>query len=275
MEIERFSDHITLYQGDCFEILPEIKDCDACITDPPYGCTTCKWDKSIDLNLFWPKVVASCKKNVPFILFSDIRFAVNLITTCKVKFRYDLVWAKNIPVGFLNANKLPLRKHELILVFYNGKSGEIYHPQKVKGIPYKAAKTTATPIYHAKSGWMQTVYDGWRYPTSVLEFDKPQKERIHPTQKPIPLMEWLVKTYSNEGDTIIDPFMGSGSTCIAAILNHRKFIGIEKDKENFSRACVFIENTLKSIHNIDFIDDVINKTVNKNSFTQLTLLEQC
>ena len=151
-------------------------------------------------------------------------------------FRYDIVWRKNAPTGFLNVNRAPLRAHESILVFY--RRLPTYHPQKSKGTPYKSSGHTNAQIYGATKR-VPTVNKGDRYPVSVVDFatcnttkDKP----VHLTQKPVPLMEYLIETYTNEGETVLDNRMGSGSTGVACFNTGKNFIGIEKDPDYFTIA---------------------------------------
>ena len=246
-----------LYCGDCFEILQTLADesIDACISDPPYAavsfngkCTACEWDKPIPLPEFWQLLERKTKPTANTVLFCNMKFAYDLIDTNIKNFRYDLVWCKNHRVGFMNAAKMPLRAHELILVF--GRQGyrdaSTYNPVKTpggrpvvrQGIRRKGGVYPAQEEAEASV----TVGDGLRYPNSLLAFthDRENNQKglnFHPTAKPLLLMAYLTYTYSNEGDTVLDCFMGSGTTGIAATKLGRKFIGIEQNPEYFAIAC--------------------------------------
>lgn len=229
----------TLYHGDCFDILPSIACVDAVISDPPYGCTDNQWDaKPLAVERFWHTVKAIAKKDAVFALLANMRFAVELISANHKMFRYDLIWHKNRAVGFLDANKRPLRAHELILIFC--RKLPLYHPQKTPGKPYfTKAQGTVSNYSCRTSRIFANNPTGERCPQSVLDFsvDTPNASSFHPTQKPVALMEWLVKTYTNPGDIVLDPFMGSGSTGIACLRNGRRFIGIEREEKYFEVAC--------------------------------------
>jgi site-specific DNA-methyltransferase (adenine-specific) len=232
----------TLYCGDCFEILPGLLiKADAVISDPPFGNTSCDWDVALPLDRFWEVMECKAKPTANFVLFGCGKFSVDLVNSKRKWYRYDLIWYKNNKVGFLNANKMPLRNHESIMVF--GQPGfrdaATYNPQKSLG--RRAGITTNNlrgGIYTCK-GRYTSVSDGTRHPCSVLPFDNDKSKHpgLHLTLKPLALMEFLVKSYSNEGDTVIDPFMGSGTTGIAALQNNRRFIGIEKERHYFDIAC--------------------------------------
>jgi DNA modification methylase len=228
-----------IYNADAFEVLPTLEDnsVDAVITDPPYGTTRNKWDVAFDLSKFW-KDLERVNKGV-VVAFTAQPFTTSLIASNQSNFRYDLVWSKNKSTGHLNSKKMPLRAHESIVVFYQG----TYNPQMtdghskmnavgvggvIKGSTYGKSSKTGNP------GGATT-----RHPKSVLSFpvvnnDDPTK--IHPTQKPLALVEWLIRTYTNEGDVVLDPFMGSGTTGVAAQNLNRNFIGIEKDKVYYEHA---------------------------------------
>lgn len=236
----------TLYHGDCFEILPEISGADAMITDPPYGCTCNGWDYDIDLDAFWRLSKAACKKNAPFVIFCQMPFAARLYMSNPKMFRYEWIYKKPVVTGFLDARKKPLRAHELVYVFCE-KMPE-YRPQKKKCEPYikkyKIDSTNYGRFYPQKT----ICSNGDRFPTSILEEKhentfytvKPEYPR-HPTQKSVAALSYFVKTYTDAGDTVLDPFMGSGSTGVAAIRHGRKFIGIERDAKWFDVACKRIE----------------------------------
>lgn len=213
---------------------------DMILCDPPYGITSAsEWDNIIPFEPMWKQYRRICKENAAIVLMAAQPFASQLIVSNSEMFRYDLVWEKNKVTGFLNAKKMPLRRHELVLVFYQ--KPPTYNPQKTTGHnPVNSfTKTSDGYIYGATkknfSGGGQTD----RYPTSVLKFpvvNNDSKEKIHPSQKPLALFEWLVKTYSNAGDLILDNAMGSGTAGLASMLNNRRFIGIEANAKYFEAA---------------------------------------
>ena len=237
----------TLYLGDCFNILPQLAvNADALISDPPFGITACNWDVLIPLAHFWELADRKTKPTANFVLFGCGKFAVDLINSKYRWYRYDLIWAKNNKVGFLNANLMPMRNHEQILVF--GRPGfqntAVYNPQKTPGNAYvRQVRVSSGAVYPASTCISES--DGSRHPCSVLPFksDKDNTQRIHPTLKPLALMEWLVKTYTNEGDLVLDPFMGAGTTGVACAIHGRRFIGIEKEPEFFEKAIKRINET--------------------------------
>jgi site-specific DNA-methyltransferase (adenine-specific) len=232
----------TLYCGDCFEVLPRLDiKADAVISDPPFGMTACDWDVTFPLDRFWEMVNPKTKPAANFVLFGCGKFSVDLVNSNRKWYRYDLIWYKNNKVGFLNANKMPLRNHESIMVF--GRPGfrkaAVYNPQKsLGGRPGIKTNNLYGGIYD-KQGSYISVSDGMLYPCSVLPFDSDKHKRLgqHPTQKPLALMTFLMKSYTNEGNTVIDPFMGSGTTGVAAVQAGRTFIGIEKEQQYFDIAC--------------------------------------
>jgi site-specific DNA-methyltransferase (adenine-specific) len=228
----------TLISGNSYDILPTLNiKADSVITDPPYGITACEWDEDIMLPLFWDIIDRSAKPSANFVFFAAGRFLVDLVNSKYRWYRYDLVWVKNNKIGFLNSGKQPMRSHEHILLFgRNGeKSGTTYNPIKSEGKPYTRVHHNENSVYPARS--YVTKSDGKRHPGSVLNF-KSDKDilKIHPTLKPLKLMEYLVTTYTNKNDTVIDPFMGSGTTGVACRKLGRKFIGIEKEKKYFDVA---------------------------------------
>jgi len=215
---------------DWFEGLRQVPDhsIDLILTDPPYGVTACAWDKAPDLTKMWTEFNRVIKPTGAIVLTATQPFATDVINANRRRFRYDLVWVKNMAVGFLNAKRMPLRQHEHILVFY-GKL-PTYNPQMTPGKPYhrKAGKVYPSTIYRAVSK-VEGASDQ-RYPTSVLPFSRDSGRGLkHPTQKPLALFQWLIKTYSNVGETVLDPFMGSGTTAVAAHVEGRHFLGFETD----------------------------------------------
>ena len=244
-----------LYHGDCVEKISKIKHkIDLVLVDLPYGQTNCEWDVKIDLIKMWIELKKVCKQNCIFIFFCTTKFGNELINSNPKWFRYDLVWEKNKPIGFFNAKKQPLRIHEMIYVFSSNKKSKglkcTYNPQQTKGKMkkekvYSGKRTIGvygkeySPLHIEKANDLY-------YPKSILKFKKPSINTINHTQKPVDLCEWLVKSYSNEGDWILDFTMGGGSTGVACINTNRKFIGIEKDKEMFLKAENRLIKNLKS-----------------------------
>ncbi len=235
---------IKLYNGDCLEILQTLKknSIDLVIVDLPYGQTNHTWDIIINLQEMWIQLKKITKDNTAFVFFTTTRFGAKLIESNPKWFKYDLVWQKSLVGGFINAKKQPLRTHEMIYLFY--KKLPIYNPQMVQGVPYiKKAKqrTKLSQFGELVSNGLNNL-TGLRYPKSILTFANGNNKNIHPTQKPNDLLEWLIKTYSNENDTVLDFTMGSGSTGLACKNLNRNFIGIEMDKEFFDNCLV--QNTL-------------------------------
>ena len=228
---------IELRYGDCLKHMPSIPDgsIDAIIADPPYGSTNLPWDQRIDPEAMWREFRRVIKPKGAIVLFADFRFALELVQAAPRRwFRYYLIWAKANPVGFLNANRQPLRLHELILVFASGQT--TYHSQFKQGIPYVTKQKSGQASHYGKHRREATVCNkGTRFPTSILEYPRPVKG-FHPTAKPLGLITQLVKTYTNEGETVLDPTMGAGTTGVACVANGRHFLGIEKDYEIYQTA---------------------------------------
>lgn len=228
-----------LYCGDCIELMEDIPDqsIDMILCDLPYQQTTRnKWDVIIPFDKLWKHYTRIIKDHAAIVLFANGMFTAELMISNKKMWRYNLIWEKTQLTGFLNANKMPLRNHEDICIFY--KQLPTYNPQKTNGHIRKVSKAehkincinTTDYGVHGLSTYDSTE----RYPKSVWKFAKDsQKSALHPTQKPVLLLEELIKTYSNENDTILDNCMGSGSTGVACINTNRKFIGIEKEKGYF------------------------------------------
>ena len=223
-----------LLNGDCIEMMKtlEPESVDLILTDLPYGVLNQRnnWDNIINFENMWSEINRISKLNTAFITTAKQPFTSQLIMSNPKNFKYTLVWEKSKATGYLNSKRMPLVAHEDIVVFY--KKLPTYNPQMVLGKPYdkgKAVRDTEsyseqTKAIHVKND------DGYRYPRSVIYFKTAEREgKLHPTQKPIKLFEWLVKTYSNENDVILDITMGSGTTGVAALNLNRKFIGIELD----------------------------------------------
>jgi site-specific DNA-methyltransferase (adenine-specific) len=232
---------IQLIKGECLEAMKGIPtgSIDAIITDPPYGTTACKWDSVIDFALMWEQLNRIIKPNGAIVLFGSEPFSSALRMSNVRNYKYDWTWEKEKGVGQLNCKRQPMRKVENILVFY--KKQCTYNPQFTKGKPYKAisgkqSKYTKDSVY-GKQREVVNINNGTRYPVNLIKFNRQAKQgREHPTQKPVALMEYLIKTYTNENETVLDFTMGSGSTGVAAKNLNRNFIGIELDNKYFEIA---------------------------------------
>lgn len=223
-----------LYHDDCFQIFPTLPDrsVDVLVTDPPYGRTALPWDRPVDWKRFWPEAERVCKDNAVIVVFSAQPFTTDLINSRRSSFRYELIWHKTLAVGWLDSKRRPLRAHENILIFARHFHKSIYHPQKESGFPSYRRVTNRglAPHYNRPKAAVSASPDGSRYPRSVLLFPNRNHPSLHPTQKPVALLEWLVRSYSNPGDVVLDPFMGVGTTGLACLNTGRRFIGIESDQ---------------------------------------------
>jgi site-specific DNA-methyltransferase (adenine-specific) len=236
-----------LFPGDCFEVLPTLGDnfVELVLVDLPYNQTKCDWECEIDLEKMWKELKRICKKNANIVFFTTARFGYKLIQSQPDYFRYDLVWSKpSSNAGFQTANRLPMRRHELIYVFANPLGNKkIYNPQMTEGTPYSRGVYKCDTNTYGKLGAVATDNKGTRHPSSIIERNLTGEKRYHPCQKPVSLCSWLIKTYSNEGDVVLDFCCGSGSTGVAAKLEKRNFIGIEKNNEYFMIAAERINGT--------------------------------
>lgn len=274
-----------LLNGDCLEEMKGLDDnsIDLIFCDLPYGQTSCKWDCCIDLEQFWIQVMRIKKTNTPIFMTTTTKFGVSLIQSApkKCPFRYDLVWVKSAPAGFLSAKKMPMRKHEMVYVFYeklplydlsshkhkfkqeyndyNNKDGAygviksqkghpepLYNPplpvSVVKEEPFKKGTIDGNEVYKGKKVLYRSesgLYDP-PLPTTMLEIKSTRGK--HSTEKPVALMSWILKYFSKEGDVVLDPTMGSGSTGVACKEMNRNFIGIEMDPEIYESAVNRIED---------------------------------
>lgn len=215
---------------DCLEGMGLIKDksIDMILCDLPYGTTRNKWDTVLPFKVVWSHYERIIKDNGAIVLTAQTPFDKVLGCSNLKLLRYEWIWEKEFATGFLNANRMPLKKHENILVFY--KKSPVYNPQFTSGKPYKAGRSSYTTNYGKFDPNKKPDNSGFRYPKSVLQFKHDQK-RLHPTQKPVALFEYLIRTYTDEGDTVLDNCMGSGTTAIACIKANRNFIGFEIQKE--------------------------------------------
>ena len=229
-----------LINGDCLLIMPTLGDncVDMVLVDLPYGQTACSWDCEIDLTEMWVQLERICKPNANIVFFCTTKFGTKLIISNEKWFRYDLVWNKSSSnAGFQHANRMPMRRHEMIYVFGNPKGKKkTYNPQMTEGKPYRIDKGISSTNIIGKLGAVVTDNKGTRHPSSVIERNLTGEKRYHSTQKPVSLCEWLIKSYSNEGETVLDFCCGSGSTLVAAKNTGREFIGIEMDEEIFKIA---------------------------------------
>lgn len=228
-----------IYNDDCLIKMKEIDDrsVDMILCDLPYGKTANDWDVVIDIPTLWGEYERIIKNNGVIVLFGDEPFSSRLRLSNEKMYRYDWKRKKNNATGFLNANRMPLKVNEDIIVFY--KHLPTYNPQRRYGFKnYKKIDSGASLNYGTcKSKTNTTVEDGGRYPINHIDGIGKVIHGIHPTQKPVKLMEYLIKTYTNEGDLVLDNCIGSGTTAVACINLNRNFIGIEMDEHYFKIAC--------------------------------------
>ena len=225
-----------IYQGDCLEVLKQVKDksVNLILCDLPYGVTQNKADKVIDLGKLWEQYKRVISDNGTIVLTAQQPFTTDLINSNRKMFKYELIWHKELPSGFLNANRQPLRVHENVLVFY--KNLGTYNPQKVKGNKNHSKGSMKTDVNnnYGKYGKVDNLEQlGYmKHPQSVITFQKPHPSKAeHPTEKPVELAEWIIKSYSHEGDLVLDNCIGTGWTAIASIKSNRNFIGIDLNSE--------------------------------------------
>lgn len=230
-----------IHLGDAFDILPTIPDksIDLVLTDPPFGCTDCAWDKKIDLNLLWKELRRVGKKNCAYVIHGIQPFTTDVICANRKWFRYCLVWVKDNSTGFLDAKRKPLRITEDIIVFYQHLP--TYNPQMTPGKTYRSQARKQCVHYGKQNIPSPVTISSSRYPTTLLRFTR--ERGLHPTQKSLKLTEWLVATYSNEGETVLDPFCGSGTVGVACQNLNRHFIGVEKDPTYYETAKKRLEIT--------------------------------
>lgn len=237
-----------LRQGDCLEIMPTLpsESVDMVLCDPPYGTTQCPWDSIIPLDEMWGNIKRISRRNIAQVFFGSQPFTTKLIVSNIVDFKYSWIWRKNRASGHMHVKNKPLKIHEDVLVFSSGTTN--HGSQSKNRMPYNpigvkksrvVAKNTFSDVLNAFSP-NRTRYhklDGSNYPNTILDFKKVENTgKFHPTQKPVKLLEYLIKTYTNPGDTVLDFTMGSGSTGVACKNTGRNFIGIELDAEYFEIA---------------------------------------
>ena len=240
----RLTDGCDIYHSDALEILPILEQegvkADMVLTDPPYGTTHCRWDAVIDIPAMWRCIRGISRSDTPVLLFCQQPFTSVLGNSNLRRLRYSWVWEKTQPTGFLNAKRMPMKAHEDILVFYDKLPR--YNPIKTDGHKRKVVmaahqrKCNAGEIYQPHNDFRDYISTE-RYPRSVLRF-KTDKQYccLHAAQKPVALLEYLIRTYTNEGDTVLDFAMGSGSTGVACRNTNRRFIGVEIDSDIFQTA---------------------------------------
>jgi site-specific DNA-methyltransferase (adenine-specific) len=220
--------------GDCLELMKDIPDgsVDMILADLPYGTTACKWDTIILLEPLWEQYKRIIKPNGAIVLFGSQPFTSALVMSNPKMFKYEWIWDKKIPSGMSYARFQPMRQHENILIFSNGKT--IYNPQTIlrdkpiKGGGMSKGETTNNQNLIA----LKKTYN-YKNPTTIIVEDKIRKDSLHPTQKPVALFEYLIKTYTNEGDLVLDNVAGSGTTAIACLNTNRQFIVMEKEQKYF------------------------------------------
>lgn len=242
-----------LYKGDCLEVMDKLIEegvkVDAIITDPPYGTIKCKWDSVIPFDKMWDRLNKLIKPNGAIVLFGSEPFTSSLICSNLKGFKYRWDWNKKIPSGVGYAKYRPMQQTEDICIFTKNGEKTIYNPQMIKrDKPIKSGgnklkeNTCSTLVGIDTSKEYKKTYE-YKNPTTLIEFDKVRRGALHPCQKPLPLLEYLIKTYTNENDCILDFTMGSGSTGVAALNTNRKFIGIELDENYFNISRERIKNT--------------------------------
>ena len=245
---------IELMKGDCLEMMKSIPDgsVDLILTDPPYGTTQNKWDSVINLESMWEQLKRVIKPNGACVLFSAQPFTTNLIYSNMKCFKYSMVWKKSKCGSPLTAKYKPLTKHEDINVFSLHNKTLKYYPQMSEGKPYKR-KFTENKVNNMGFGikGVETDNKGTRHPTTVLDYPQQwrRQDQVHPTQKPVPLLEYLIKTYTQENETVLDFTFGSGSTGVACVNTNRSFIGVELDENYFNIAEKRIQDALDNKEN--------------------------
>ena len=245
-----------IYNEDCLVGMQEIPDksIDAIICDLPYGTTACKWDNVIPFEPLWEQYKRIIKDNGAVVLFGSEPFSSKLRLSNLKWYKYDWIWNKKRGSGFLNAKRQPLRNHEIISVFY--KKQCTYNPQFTKRVHERDFRNTVmkpeSDIYGKINSYKSTITkDSPAYPKSIIEIRcliNNEKEKVaHPTQKPVALLEYLIKTYTNEGETVLDNCMGSGTTAVACLNTNRNYIGFELDKYYFNIAKNRIAEHIKDL----------------------------
>jgi len=244
-----------LYNGDCLEIMSKFPEnsVDLVLTDPPYGTTACSWDAIIPFESMWRELKRVRKENTAIVLFGTEPFSSLLRVSNLQEYRYDWIWDKVIGTNYLNAKKMHTKGFEKISVFY--KKLPVYNPQMENGKPYfdkrknKQKERIKKEIYKSIPLQQGRINDGVRFPRGIIKISARTNNPFHPTQKPLALMEYLIKTYSNEGDLVLDFTCGSGTTLVACERLNRKWIGIEINQEYCKISKFRIEKELKNKKN--------------------------
>lgn len=261
-----------LMLGDCLERMKEIPDgsVDLVLTDPPYGTTQNKWDAVIPFEPMWREVRRVLKLDGAAVFTASQPFTSSLVMSNVREFKYDWCWQKPKGTGHLNAKKMPMRDKEDIVVFY--RTQPLYNPQFGEGSPYgnKAGKSVESGLSdnYGTFGTHREGSDGRRYPKQVIALPVVERGSVHPTQKPVPLMEYMIRTYTNEGETVLDFTMGSGTTGVACANTGRNFIGIERDEKYFEIAM----NRIASAHSLNERSSVRQSSIAGISLSPLEII---
>ena len=247
-----------IYQGDCLELMKEIPDksIDMICCDLPYGVLkptnpNAQWDKQLPLDLLWEQYKRIIKDNGAIVLFGQGMFTSDLMQSNKKMWRYNIIWDKCLSSGFLNANRMPLRRHEDIVVFY--KTLPKYNPQMAKAPLHKRnhrrSGKAKNNCYGNYGEWTNNNVTDEKFPTSIVAIPKRDNNTVnHPTEKSVELIRWLIRTYTDKGDVVLDNCCGSGTTCIAAIRDERQFIGIDLSDKFYRIACDRIKYEINQIN---------------------------
>jgi len=228
-----------IFLGDCLDAMKQISSnsIDMVLCDLPYGTTHCKWDTIIQFDDLWSEYNRVCKENAAIVLTSAQPFTSVLVMSNIKNFKYNWIWEKSKATGYLNAKRMPMRAHEEVCVFY--RKQPTYNPIMTEGIPYNKGKAhRPTDVYGKQTSVLVKNETGLRNPRTVQYFKTAEAEGkvLHPTQKPVALFEYLIKTYTNKDEIVLDNCIGSGTTAIACINTNRKYIGIEKDEKYYNIA---------------------------------------
>lgn len=227
----KLTDTIEVQHGDCLDVIPTLGEVDLVLADPPYGTTQNKWDAVIPLPDMWAALDHVTRDTTPVVMTAAQPFTSALVMSNVKRFKYSWVWDKKNPTGHLNAKKQPMRNAEDVPIFYTKQP--TYNPQGVEPCDFMQRRGSNGGCYGASGTSNRQTLTG--YPRTILRIKSATKV-VHPTQKPVALMEYLIKTYTNEGDTVLDFTMGSGTTGVACVNTGRNFIGIEKDAKYFDIA---------------------------------------
>ena len=253
---------IRLINGDCLEEMKSIPDgsVDMILADPPYGTTACEWDSIIPLEPMWEQLKRVIKSNGAIVMTASQPFTTTLISSNRKMFKYCWVWNKRFSANYLTAKYQPMKIHEDVIVF----NSSVYNPQMVKrNVSIKKGKNELCEMHGNKGKKLSDKYIGkvytHKHPVSIILFSvRSDGRKLHPTQKPVTLMEYLIKTYTNENDTVLDFCMGSGTTGVACVNLNRSFIGIELDEFYFDDAAVRIDPTYRNPKD-KRIDDILDR----------------